>query len=303
LWLCEKHWQWWNKVTDKNFEDILNDCLERLLIKGETIEACLSIYPQQADSLKPLLQTALVTKKAIAIEPRPEFKARARYQFHTALQETASRKSRPFSVWRVRWATVLTTILVMLLASGGMVAASSNSMPDEPLYPVKLAVEQLQLRLTFSDLGKATLYAEFADRRVAEIIQIAQEGNVSLAESVTQRLDNQLAMISTLYITERQDGTILEGATKAPAFGMEQQPPVPTLALPEATADTNLLDTYTTDEEMSELACLLQQKAASNATALRNALTTAPEAVKPALIQAIAISEAGYENAINAIGE
>ena len=45
-------------MTDKVFEEILNDCLERLLIKGESIESCLAAYPQHADALKPLLETS-----------------------------------------------------------------------------------------------------------------------------------------------------------------------------------------------------------------------------------------------------
>ena len=297
-------------MTDKNFEDILDDCLERLLVKGETVEDCLAIYPQQADALKPLLQTALVTKKAIAIKPSPEFRARARYQFHTLLQETASHKSRSLSFWRFLWATVLTTILVMLLASGGMVAASSTSMPDEPLYPVKLAVEQLQIRLTTSSQGKASLYAEFADRRVTEIIHIAQEGNVSLAGSVTQRLDSQLAMIATLAVPDWQDSSILEIVTTQPSATETErqnlsQIPVLTLKPPEMDALTNagVSDIYTEDEEMSEFASLLQQDATKNTAALRSALATASEAVKPALLQAIAVSEAGYENALNAVSE
>jgi len=56
-------------------------------------------------------------------------------------------------------------------------------------------------------------------------------------------------------------------------------------------------------QEMSEFASLLQQNAVKNTAALRNALATAPEEVKPALLQAIAVSEAGYDNAINVISE
>ncbi len=292
-------------MTDKNFEDILDDCLERLLVNGETVEDCLAVYPQQADDLKPLLQIALDTKKAATIEPSPEFRARARYQFHAALQETASPKSSPFSFWRARWATVLTTILVMLLASGGMVAAARTSMPDSPLYPIKLAVEQLQIRLTFSDVGKANLYAQFADRRVTEIIYIAQKGNTTLAEEVTQRLDNQLAMIATLASDKEKVSRILTEAgqlspteTETPTINIPA-----TVVPPDVITDAGLLNTYTEDNEISELACLLQQNAVKNLDDLHIALATAPEAVKPALLQAIAISEAGYENALNAITE
>lgn len=84
--------------------NILNDCLERLLtiheeveqclrIMSEAVEQCLANYPEQAAHLKPLLETALGIKRALsAIQPRPEFRARARHQFHAALQgETARR--------------------------------------------------------------------------------------------------------------------------------------------------------------------------------------------------------------------
>jgi len=77
----------------REFDTILDECLERLLVKGETVEQCLKSYPEQADELKPLLQTALATKKASAIQPCPEFKVRARYQLHSALQEMKSKKT------------------------------------------------------------------------------------------------------------------------------------------------------------------------------------------------------------------
>ncbi len=117
---------------NRKFNDILDECLERLLAKGETLEQCLQSHPEQAAELKPLLETALATKRASAIEPRSEFRARARYQFHSALQTIESK--RPIFGWLPRWATVVTIALVLLLAGGGgTVAAAAGSMPDEPL--------------------------------------------------------------------------------------------------------------------------------------------------------------------------
>jgi len=103
----------------KEFDNVLNECLERLLVKGETIEQCLQSYPEQAANLKPLLQTALVTRKAVAIQPSAEFKARARYQFRSALQEVVVQGRRSFLSWLPRWATVAVIVLAILLAGGG----------------------------------------------------------------------------------------------------------------------------------------------------------------------------------------
>ena len=56
----------------KEFNNILDNCLERLLVKGETIEQCLQSYPEHASELEPLLQTAMATKKALAVQDRPQ---------------------------------------------------------------------------------------------------------------------------------------------------------------------------------------------------------------------------------------
>ena len=142
-----------------------------------------SCYPEQAAELKPLLETVLSVKEASAVEPRPEFKARARYRFRSALAEKAAPKRRPFFGWLPRWATALAIVLVVLLAGGGTVVAASNSMPDSILYPVKLATEKVQLALTTSQLGKARLCADFADKRVAEIIYMADRGDAQQVEA------------------------------------------------------------------------------------------------------------------------
>ena len=115
--------------NNKEFDNILNECLESLLTGGETIEQCLAQYPEQALELRPLLETALAARKVSSIQPRPEFKSRARYQFRAALQEAPARKAFFTFVWPA-WATVVAIVLVLLLGGGGTVAMAANSMPD-----------------------------------------------------------------------------------------------------------------------------------------------------------------------------
>ncbi len=282
--------------TSKEFDNILNECLERLLVKGETIEQCLQSYPEQAAELKPLLQTALVVKKASAIQPRAEFKAKARYQFRSALQEVASRRSRPFFGWLPRWATVVTIVLILLLAGGGTVAAASNSMPDNPLYPVKLATEQVRLILTPSQIGKARLCAELADRRVAEIIYMANKGDARQVELITQRLDKRLAMLVVLALAQK--------AGEAPRLlappPTEEAPPPPAPAPPpgEAWGDR---DGSPQAGNRAQLRNMVAHYAADHPAALQAILDKVPESTKPALRRAIAVSVAGYKRALEAL--
>ncbi|MFC1984210.1 DUF5667 domain-containing protein [Chloroflexota bacterium] len=268
----------------KEFDNILDECLERLLVKGETIEQCLQSYPEQAVNLKPLLETALATRKAVAVQPPDEFKARARYQFHSALQEAASRRRYSFLGWLPRWATVVAIVLGVLMMGGGTIAAAGYSMPDSLLYPVKLATEQVQLALTPSDNGKAKLNAEYADRRVTEIIYTASKGDAKKIEAATQRLDKGLTMLARLTSTPE--------VAEAPRMMESSTPPMLT---EEAESRQEI---HGDKNNRGKLRATVANYAINHPAGLRAALEKAPESAKPALRRAIAVSEAGYDKAL-----
>jgi len=270
----------------KEFNNSLDECLERLLVRGETVEQCLVSYPEQTDELEPLLRTALEAKEALAIQPRPEFKARARYQFGSALREVKP-KRRSFSLgWQPRWAMALSVVLIMLLAGSGTVAAAGGSMPDSPLYPVKLATEQVWLTLTPSNMGRAELHAKLADRRVVEIIYMADKGDVQQVEDIAQRLEKHLVMVAGLGSTLEPSGVSTIAQLQAPVLSEE------------APGDE---DVYSGANNRVRLRLTLEYSAATQQAKLQDVLETAPESVKPALRRAIAVSEAGYEQALDAL--
>lgn len=297
----------------REIENILNDCLERLLVKGETIEQCLHNYPEHAAEIEPLLRTAVATRQAVAIQPRPEFKARARYQFRAALQERKRARALPFLGWQPRWVAALAVVLAVLLAGSGTVAAAGYSMPDSPLYPVKLVTEQVQLTLTPSDIGKAELYAKLADRRVAEMVYIVNKGEPEQIERVAQRLNRHLTMIANLTLAEKGvEGELptMAPAPPAPQEEMEVPPPQPAEALaprparaprPRPQAEEGAQAVPAPANARAKLRMLLKRNEANHPAVLRDLLEKVPESAKPALRQAIAASEANYRKALEAL--
>jgi len=277
----------------REFADILDKCLERLLVRGETIEACLKDYPEQADELKALLQTAIAAKEASVIEPRPEFKTRARYQFHSALRQLQAKKGFALFNWRSRWATAIISVLVLIFASTGTVAAASGSMPDEPLYPVKLATEEAWLKLTPSDVGKAEIYARLVDRRVKEIIYMANKGKAGQVEQPIGLLSTHLESIPGLVLVEGQPEAVM--ATPPPSV---EAPPPPAPARGGGKADKGVL---VKPDARTKLKALLVQNANRHPAALRAVLKRVPAKAKPVLLRAIHISETGYRKALSAI--
>jgi len=324
----------------REFNNILDECLETLLTKGATIEQCLQRFPKHADELKPLLETALAANKQVsAIQPSPDFRDRARYQFYSALQEMEHKKSRAFFSWgwQPRWATVVAIVLVLFVAGGSTAAAASGSMPDDPLYPVKLATEQVQLAFTFSSLGKAELYAKLAEKRVDEIAFMASKNKPEQIERTAQRLDTYLTKIAVLSSPQE----VTPGVAMAPAveeapateeeLAPEEAPAVAQAPLAEqapaaqqvpAVEQAPAAEQAPVEEQPSvaeqakagkeaegkvdrraKLEETLENQAKNNTDRLRALLETAPESAKPALEKAIDVSETGYEKALKSLGK
>jgi len=278
----------------KELNNILDECLERLLVKGETIEQCLVSYPEYADELESLLQTVVATREAVAIQPRPEFKSKARYEFRLELQKVEPGR-RPTSLgWYPRWAIAMVALLVILLGGGGIVAAAGNSMPDSFLYPVKLATEQVRLGLTFSDIGKAELHAELADTRVNEIVYIVNKDKPGQLATTAERLDEHIAFVANLSLAG-------SGVDESAAADSRER----AVMLAPAAEEAAEVESGVKDDDQAKgrdkLRSLVGRNAANHSAVLDDVLKNAPESAKPALRRVIERLEAGYERALEAL--
>jgi hypothetical protein len=191
-----------DKKMAKRFPDILDDCTQRLL-QGDSVEQCLARYPEQAAELEPLLRVAAAARRtSSAVEPRPEFKARARHEVQLQLCSEGRKpepKRTPALHWMPRWAmAAVMLVFVVLLAGTTTVAASSGTVPGDTLYSVKTASEQVRLNLTFSKAAKAKLEARFAGRRVREMARLAEKGRTAKVAALATRFEAHLAKIGQL---------------------------------------------------------------------------------------------------------
>ena len=116
---------------------------------------------------------------------------------------------------------------------------------------------------------------------MAEIIYLAEKGDIQQLELISQRLDERLLMLATLVSMEE-----------------EGEAPMLMAPAPEESVVGKGVDAQADDQ--ANLRMTLEYNAVSNTAALNAALEVAPEAVKPALLEAISVSEAGYQNALEA---
>jgi len=178
-------------------EEAFHDCFERML-SGESLESCLSRYPEYAAELNTMLRTSYdIKRKAYPIQPRPEFKYWARVRMQNVQQygvQPAKSRSSSFNLRR-NLAISLAALLVFTIASSGTVAASSDAMPDEPLYGVKMVVEQAQVTLAPSEAEKAEVYARLTEKRAQEIAVMANKGKDDKVIATTKMMNYQLQQL------------------------------------------------------------------------------------------------------------
>ncbi|HAZ32101.1 MAG TPA: hypothetical protein DCY61_05355 [Dehalococcoidia bacterium] len=289
---------------DREFNDVLNECLERLVDSGESVEQCLESYPEESTELEPLLRTALEVRKASAVQPSAEFKARARYQFHLALAELKPR--RRLWEWRPRWVTAVALILVVLFAGSGMGVATYHSMPGQLLHPVRLTAEEIWLARTSPGIARAQIHAQLAARRVAEIVYLTgREDRSAEIEQVAQRLYYHLATIESLAAAETVVTRRHVVEEVRPMTGLEA-PVVEVVVEKEGPGEIGpagpaALLTAKKVTRWAQFRASLEQQAGDHLADLRNLLPVVSESARPALLTAIAVAEAGYERAIEGL--
>ncbi len=282
-------------MTQK-FEDILDNCLERILQKGETLEAVLKDYPAYARKLEPLLRAALLTSASAKAVPRPEFKKRALAEFRSAASAASSpRRRKPlfFWGWQRAWAVCAAVVLALVVATGSTVAASASSMPDQRLYPVKLASEQVQMVITPSPLGKAKLQARFAARRADELSYIVGRDGTEVVEQLSTRLTSHLGKMEDLVQGEWQRA---REAEKPGSSGS-----TPGAVLPKQKAHPELHGTKA--EDLKEIRKILNESGTKHETRLKEIESRIPVQAKPGIQRALDRSRQAYQKAIRVTGE
>ncbi len=84
-----------------------------------------------------------------------------------------------FAGFQSRMFAGLTAMLVLVLGVGGTAYASSDSLPGDTLYSIKVNVaEPVQTVLIPTDSGRATWHAILAERRLEEAAQLAARGSL-----------------------------------------------------------------------------------------------------------------------------
>jgi hypothetical protein len=181
----------------RNFQTILDECL-RELETGQSLDTILARYPEEADQLRPLLLTSQNLKAVPISRPRSHIQQAGWQRFlGEAIALQRARERRP-AFGLLRPVAVAASLLLVLfsLSGGATVYAASLSLPDSPLYPIKLATEEARLWFVFDEDDEAGILLDQSETRMTEIRKLVQqgkpvEGNVlsAMRERMTRATD------------------------------------------------------------------------------------------------------------------
>jgi hypothetical protein len=126
-------------VAEQTLANIFNECIEQLAA-GQSVDACLRLYPNDAARLRPMLETGqLVGRMSYPL-----------VEVTAAQEQVWSRIERAYNppqpVRRMRFprqSLWLAAVLAALLILAGVMAAAQNSAPGDPLYGVKVFIESI----------------------------------------------------------------------------------------------------------------------------------------------------------------
>ncbi len=174
-------------------EQAFNECVE-LLLAGRPLDAYLRAHPEYTSDLVSLLDPVDAVRMRRAVPARsPQVAAMSRQRFLDAVRDLTAERASPGIVellvgwWsafirsfsgpgKVRYATVAALLLVALLGFSAtrVVTVSATALPGEPLYPVKLVSEQVQLLLARDGAARRITEEAITARRVQEARAIIQ---------------------------------------------------------------------------------------------------------------------------------
>ena len=188
--------------------------------------------PVSAD-LAHLAGVAAALRTAPPVTPRPDFAADLRERLMAAaatelatsatsdaVVDRLTVRSNPGRRRHERRLTVGIASLAIVGASAGTAHASQGSLPGEPLYPVKRAIENVRSGFTPGNDGKGAVILGDADRRLDEVAQLTH-GSDEHVEQINDALDTfaeQAKKASDLLLSDYQESKDAASIEKLHAF-------------------------------------------------------------------------------------
>lgn len=188
-----------------NLYDIVETCLQDIE-KGVDIETVLFRYPDMADELRPILETAAKAIQVHVPDPSADVMRRNRARLLQQAAQMREAKVQPSRrIWTVPLRRTMVTLFVvaaLFVSSTNLVRAASTTLPGDNLYPVKRTWEDVLVLFTFNVQAREALEVEHENERLSELQELFTAGRsvrVDFSGRVT-RLNGDLWLVAGIPV-------------------------------------------------------------------------------------------------------
>lgn len=157
-------------MTNRPIEDKLEIIIDALRL-GADPEDIMRLFPDDREQLAPLLAAIGSAKKLSPPDPEGLAIQRSRSKLLVEADHLSDKQAKNFFGWRFPRLVFAVTLVVLILifGAGGLLATSAQSLPGDQTYPLKLAVENLQLRLNSGQESRTVSQFRYDQRRIDEV--------------------------------------------------------------------------------------------------------------------------------------
>ncbi len=198
-----------------NMMGALDECCRRVQA-GERLESCLASYPAEYREELGRLVPLAGRLSGLRRDPSPQFQARLEQRLLASMDRSRQARRGGWlarlgamaagTAWRAATAAMV-LVVVLVVGSFGAVQASANSLPDSPLYGVKLAKERVQLALARDAESQVGVRANLIDQRGREIEQaLLSQKPRPVLEALANRLTRATENMVTRAIEASEAG-------------------------------------------------------------------------------------------------
>lgn len=180
---------------DERIEETLQQCLENME-NGQSLEECLAQFPDEANRLELLLQSAASVRDHYSHDLSSGTRTRMRNRVMHEWDLRNQRQHRSLlPLFLPRMAAVATSVILLVVFAGmGTVAAAGNAVSGDHLYPIKQIREEAQLQLARSPEARVELLTRLVKERAKELQKLAakEEARTGSIASTIDRINRHL---------------------------------------------------------------------------------------------------------------
>ncbi|MCB2214299.1 hypothetical protein KQH50_02770 [bacterium] len=179
---------------ERDFAQILNEALA-LCHTGRSLEDVLAQFPEEADQLAPLLETAHKVATVPPAQPPVGAESTSKARMMTVLKE--KKKSGAVHQQNIldllgdglkgprgkKWTLILVSLVVLFVIISAIAVAAVNALPGSFLYPAKTAYLETRIMLTLNPVIKTKRILHYKQILVEDLTRAVELGRMTAPDA------------------------------------------------------------------------------------------------------------------------